>query len=324
MWARRLAPYQEPHIGRSLFQLVSTAALFVGLWTLMYLSLAQSYWVTLLLSLPTAGVLIRLFIIQHDCGHGAFFKSKRASEIVGTVIGILTLTPYHYWKKEHAMHHASSGLLDRRGHGDIDTMTVAEYRALSGGRRFLYRLYRNPIVLFAVGPLYQFLLKHRLPFTTPPSTRAGWVSIIIANVATAGILVLAHFTIGLKAFFLVQIPVTLVSSSCGVWLFYVQHQFEETYWRRKGDWDYADAALTGSSYYDLGRVLQWFTGNIGLHHIHHLSSRIPNYRLQQVYDEFPELQNVTRLTLLKSLKCLRLGLWDEEQQKLVGFGRQGG
>jgi omega-6 fatty acid desaturase (delta-12 desaturase) len=286
----------------------------------MYQSLAWPYWTTILLAFPTAGLLIRLFIIQHDCGHGSFFRSKRASGIVGTGIGVLTLTPYHYWKKEHAIHHATSGLLDKRGHGDIDTLTVREYRELSKWKRLLYRLYRNPAVLFGIGPIWQFLVKHRVPITTPPSTRDGWASIIIANAATAGILVLVHFTIGWKAFLLVQVPVTLISSVLGVWLFYVQHNFEQTYWRWKEDWDYARAALDGSSYYDVGRVLQWFTGNIGLHHIHHLNSRIPNYRLQKCLEEFPELRQVTRIGLLGSLKCLRLTLWDEDRGKLVGFG----
>ncbi len=318
-WGRRLAAYSSPELGRSLFQLISTGALFAGLWYLMLQSLAWPYWTTILLAFPTAGILIRLFIIQHDCGHGSFFKSKRASEIVGTAIGVLTLTPYHYWRKEHAIHHATSGLLDKRGHGDIDTLTVREYRELSRWRRLLYRLYRNPIVLFGVGPFWQFVFKHRVPITTPPTTRAGWVSIFIANAAMAAILILFHYTIGLKAFLQVQIPISAISATLGVWLFYVQHQFEETYWRKKPDWDYAEAALIGSSHYDLGRVLQWFTGNIGLHHIHHLNSRIPNYRLQKCLREFPDLRKVTRIRILGSLKCLRLSLWDEDRQKLVGF-----
>jgi omega-6 fatty acid desaturase (delta-12 desaturase) len=319
-WSRRLAAYSSPSLGRSLFQLISTGAIFAGLWYLMLQSLAWPWWTTILLAFPTAGVLIRLFIIQHDCGHGSFFKSKRASTIVGSAIGVMTLTPYHYWKKEHSIHHATSGLLDKRGHGDIDTLTVREYRELSAWKRFLYRLYRSPVVLFGIGPLWQFLINHRLPLTTPPSTKAGWISIVIANVATAGILVLVHYTIGLIPFLKVQVPITLISCTLGVWLFYVQHQFEGTYWRRKADWDYADAALLGSSHYDLGRILQWFTGNIGLHHIHHLNSRIPNYRLQKVLNEFPDLRKVTRIGFFSSLKCLRLALWDEDRQKLVGFG----
>ncbi len=318
-WSRRLKAFSSPQLGRSLFQLISTFMLFGGLWYVMYLSLDGPYWTTLLLAIPTAGLLIRLFIIQHDCGHGSFFKSKRASGIVGTGLGVLTLTPYDYWKKEHAIHHATSGLLDKRGHGDIDTLTVREYRELSKGRRFIYRLYRNPLVLFGIGPIWQFLIKHRVPITTPPGTKAGWASIFIANALTAGILVLVHFTIGFKAFLLIQVPITVVSSTLGVWLFYVQHQFEDTYWRKKEDWDYADAALIGSSHYDLGRILQWFTGNIGLHHIHHLNSRIPNYRLQQCLDAFPELQDVTRIGIIDSLQCLRLTLWDEDRGKLVGF-----
>jgi len=318
-WSRRLAPFQNASPVRSILQILTSAVPFFALWFLMERSLAWPYWTTLLLAIPTSGFLVRLFIIQHDCGHGSFFRSRRACGIVGTAIGVLTLTPYHYWKREHSIHHSTSGLLDRRGHGDIDTLTVAEYRALTPFRRFLYRLYRHPLVLFLIGPVYQFVLLHRLPLKPRPETRQAWASIWITNASLAAVLTLMYLTIGLRNFLLVQVPITLVSSFMGVWLFYVQHQFEKTYWRRKEEWDFHEAALEGSSHYDLGRILQWFTGNIGLHHIHHLSSRIPNYRLQECLDANPELRHVTRLTLLGSLACARLALWDEDRRRLIGF-----
>ncbi|MHC4473169.1 MAG: fatty acid desaturase [Planctomycetota bacterium] len=318
-WNKRLRPYQSPQFGRSLAQILTSAIPFAVLWYLMLRSLSVSYWLTLLLAIPASGFLIRLFIIQHDCGHGSFFRSKRACNVLGSVIGVLTLTPYHYWKRDHSIHHATSGLLDKRGHGDIDTLTVAEYKALSKGGRIWYRIYRHPLVLFGVGPLLHFAVRHRLPLSTRPYTGWGWASILFTNAAVAAILVLAGLTIGLERFLLVQLPITALASSLGVWLFFVQHQFEDTYWRKKADWDYGDAALEGSSHYDLGRVLQWFTGNIGLHHIHHLNSRIPNYRLQRCLTEVPEIDCATKLSLFASLRCIRLALWDEEKGKLVGF-----
>jgi omega-6 fatty acid desaturase (delta-12 desaturase) len=232
----------------------------------------------------------------------------------------MTLIPYHHWKKEHSIHHATSGLLDRRGHGDIDTLTVTEYDSLSWWRKMLYRLYRHPVVLFGIGPPLQFIVKHRVPFSRPrrPAAMELW-SIWGTNAAIVAILVVMGLTIGMSRFLMVQLPITLIASSIGVWLFYVQHQFEETYWRNRPEWEYFDAALAGSSYLDLGPVLQWFTGNIGLHHIHHLASRIPNYRLQECLKENPDLECVTRLTLLTSLRCARLTLWDEENEKLISF-----
>ena len=319
-WTRKLAPHRSPTVWRSLWQIANSAIPFAALWFLMVQSLAWPYWTTLLLSVPTAALMVRLFIIQHDCGHGSFFRSQVACDYVGRVIGVLTLTPYQYWKREHAIHHATSGLLDKRGHGDIDTLTVEEYRSLSAFARFRYRLYRHPLVLFLVGPAFQFLVIQRLPLNAPPATRAGWWSVMGTNLAIALVVTVMILTVGAKRFLLVQLPITLVASSLGVWLFYIQHQYEETYWRNKPEWKYADAALRGSSWYDLGPVLQWFSGNIGLHHIHHLNSKIPNYRLQRCLDSIPELENVTRLTLLPSLKCARLTLWDEAEQKLVGFG----
>ena len=317
--SRKLAPYRGAGWWRSLRQLLDTFLPFAALWFAMYLSLDYSYWVTLVLAVPTALLMVRLFIIQHDCGHGSFFRSKKACSVLGSAIGVMTLTPYAYWRQEHAVHHASSGHLDRRGHGDISTLTVAEYAALSWIKKLGYRVYRSPLVLFLVGPAFHFIVKHRLPFGALPRSKSGWASVMLTNAALAGVVLLMHFTIGLERFLLIQMPVTLLSCSVGVWLFYVQHQYESTYWRRQPEWDFHDAALYGSSHYDLGPVLQWFTGNIGLHHIHHLSSRIPNYRLQRCLNEVPELRATTRLTFLSSLRCAGLTLWDESQRKLIGF-----
>ena len=318
-WAARLARYKGPELRRSVWQLASAAALFAAVWALMYLSLGIGYWLTLLLAIPAGFFMIRLFIIQHDCGHGAFFRSTRAADIVGSVLGVLTLTPYHYWKKTHALHHATSGNLEHRGFGDIDTLTVDEYLALSRWGRFKYRVYRHPVVLFGVGAILHFFVRHRLPTIVPREWTRERRSILWTDVGLVAGIVLMGTLVGFRALVLVQLPVTLLSCIVGVWLFYVQHQFEPTYWEHDERWHYDSAALQGSSYYRLPRLLQWATGNIGLHHIHHLHPRIPNYRLQQALDEHPELREVPTLTLWQSLRCVRLTLWDERQRKLVPF-----
>ena len=321
-WDARLAPFRRPSTARSVWQLVSTAVLLAGAWTLMYFSLGVGYWLTLLLAVPAAFFLVRLFIVQHDCGHGSFFRSPRVADIVGSALGVLTLTPYHYWKKAHAMHHATSGNLEHRGFGDIDTLTVNEYLALSPWGRFKYRLYRHPVILFGVGAVLHFFVRHRLPTIVPRTwTRARW-SIFWTDVGLAGFIVGMGLLVGFRQFLLVHVPLMTLSCSMGVWLFYVQHQFEPTYWEHDEQWAYNDAALVGSSYYRLPRLLQWATGNIGLHHVHHLSARIPNYRLQEALESIPELRRVTTLTLRESLRCVRLALWDERERKLVRFPRR--
>jgi len=315
-----LAPYKRPDWRRSLWQVADTALPLAALWALMLLFVDRAYWLTLLLALPAAAFLIRLFIIQHDCGHGAFFPSSRMSNLTGFLIGIFTLTPYDYWRKIHAMHHATSGNLERRGFGDIDTLTVREYLERSWWQRLRYRMYRNPLVLFGIGPPIHFVIRHRFPTLVPRSWKRERRSIYWTDLGLAATVGVMALTIGLRRFLMVQLPITLLASSLGVWLFYIQHQFRETYWEHEPQWDYLAAGMRGSSYYALPRVLQWLTGNIGLHHIHHLNSRIPNYRLQQCLDENPVLQRVTRLTLRHSLACVFLKLWDEERGTLVGYG----
>lgn len=318
-WQKLLAPYAKADHRKAWFQFLSTSVLFAANWLLMLWSLQGPYWLTLLLALPATGMQIRLFIFQHDCGHGSFFRSRLLNDLTGAAIGVLMLTPYKYWRRTHAIHHATSGDLDRRSFGDVGTLTVAEYQQLSWLGKLGYRLYRNPLLLLTVGPVYQFVLKHRLPVDIPLSWKREWRSVMGTNLSIAIVLTVAWFTIGIKSFLLVQAPITILSAALGMWLFYVQHQFEDTYWRENPDWDFHEAGLQGSSFYDLPKVLHWFTGNIGYHHIHHMASRIPNYHLPRCFREVPEVQRVTRLKILESLPCAWLALWDSEQSKLVTF-----
>ncbi len=318
-WNALLQPYKRPSALRSTFQLINTAVPLGLIWLAMLWSLQYSYWLTLLLAVPAALLVMRMFIFQHDCGHGSFFRSRRLNNFVGSVIGVMTLVPYDYWRKTHAIHHATSGNLDQRSFGDIDTLTVREYLGLSQSKQLLYRLYRHPLVMLVIGPAYQFIFKHRYPADLPRTWRREWASVHKTNVALLAVLVLVWSTVGLKSFLLVQLPITLISGSIGVFLFYVQHQYEDTYWRFREAWSYYEAGMEGSSHFVLPKVLQWFTGNIGLHHIHHVSSQIPNYRLQRCLDENRTLQNVTRLTMIESLRTLRMTLWDEDERRLVGF-----
>ncbi len=318
-WSALLAPYRGPVLWKSLWQLISTSALFGGLWYATYRSLDVGYWLTLLLAIPTAMMVVRLFMLQHDCGHGSFFKSSRAAEIVGTVLGVITLVPYTYWRKTHAIHHASSGDLDGRDFGDIDTLTVKEYLSRPKVKRIMYRLYRHPITMLVVGPAWQFILKHRLPLDIPFSWKKEWFSVHITNILLAAASLLMCWLVGWKAFLAVQLPVTLIAGAIGIYLFYVQHQYEDTYWRYREAWNYYASGLEGASHLVMPKFLQWCTANIGLHHIHHIASKIPNYRLQRCFDEIPALQKVTTLTLPSSVKTLWLTLWDEDEKRLVGF-----
>lgn len=322
-WKEIVAPFRGADTRRSVIQLTVTVAGFAGLWAAMYFSLGVHYGLTLLLALPAAGFLMRLFMIQHDCGHGSYFRSRRARDTVGFCIGVLTLIPYQYWRRTHAYHHAHSGDLDLRGFGDIDTLTVREYLALPRHRRLAYRLYRNPLLLLTVGPAFHFLVKHRYPWDVPRDWKQAWASVWWTNLCLVGIVALAWATIGIRDFLLVQGPITLLTCSLGVYLFYVQHQFEDTYWHHHEEWDYFDAAVLGSSHMVLPRPLQWITANIGIHHVHHLSAMIPNYRLEECLEASPELQQATKITLRDSFRLLGLALWDEDRRRLIRFRELG-
>ncbi len=318
-WGALLAPYRKSQAWRSIFQLVTTALPLAALWLAMLWSLRVGYWLTLLLAVPAALLVVRMFMFQHDCGHGSFFRSQKANNWVGRVIGVLTLVPYAYWRKTHAIHHATSGNLDSRDFGDIDTLTVREYLSRPWIKRVMYRFYRDPLVLLLIGPAYQFIIKHRYPADIPRNWKREWASVHWTNLALLAVLVAATLTIGLGRFVAVQLPITLIAGSVGVFLFYVQHQYEDTYWRYREAWDYHAAGLEGASFYRLPRVLHWMTANIGFHHIHHVNPRIPNYHLRRCYNENPELHEVTQLSIPQSIKTLWLTLWDEDERRLVGF-----
>lgn len=316
---RLLAAYRAPLLGRSLLELALTVVPFVLFWFLTWAAVSAGYWLGLLLAIPTAGFLVRLFMIQHDCGHGSFFPSRRANDWVGRALAVLTLTPYDLWRYTHALHHAHSGNLDRARVGSIDTLSVRDYRALPRAWRLRYRLYRHPLILFGLGPVYLFLLHNRLPIGF---MRAGWMPWLSAMGTNAAIVLLAAVMISLMGagtFLVVHLPVAILAAAIGVWLFYVQHQFETTRWARADAWTFHETALYGSSCYDLPPPLRWLTANIGVHHIHHLASRIPFYRLPEVLDDYPQLRGVGRISLWQSLGCVRLALWDEERQRLVTF-----
>ena len=319
-WPQVLARYRQPSNGRGLVEVAITVVPLAALWLLAWLTLDVGYWLTLPLALASGAFLLRLFMIQHDCSHGSFFRHRLANDWIGRLAGIVTMTPYDVWRRTHATHHASSGNLDRRGMGDVDTLTVEEYRARSMWGRLRYRLYRHPLVMFGLGPAYLFLLQHRLPIGLMRGNGwRPWISTMATNLTIALVAGGLIWLIGIKAFLLVHLPALLVAASIGVWLFYVQHQFEDTVWASDGKWNAQDAALHGSSHYDLPAFLRWFTANIGMHHVHHLSSRIPFYRLPRVLRDHPELRHVSRLTLLESFRCVRLALWDGTQRRLVSF-----
>ena len=317
-WKEIVARYQNPSVARSVWQILNTVGPYLALWALMYWSLTVSYWLTLPLAVLAGGFLVRMFIIFHDCGHGAFFRSQTANHVVGIITGVLTWTPYYHWRWEHALHHSASGDLDRRGVGDIWTLTVQEYLEASRWKKFAYRLARNPFVLFVLAPLFLFVVWQRFPNLKLKAGRERrsvyWTNLGLA-VICAGLI----WLFGWLAFLLLQLTVLGVAGSAGVWMFYVQHQFEGVYWERSENWDYATAALQGSSFYKLPKVLQWFTGNIGFHHIHHLSPRIPNYNLEKCHHAEPLFQTVKPITLFASFKSFTFRLWDEKRRQLVGY-----
>lgn len=321
--ARQLAAHCAEFKGASpkaaIWQVASTTAAFVVLIGLMLMSLEYSYFITLMLALPAAGLLLRFFIMQHDCGHGSFLPTRIGNDVLGKLLSVLTLTPYGLWRREHAQHHAASGNLDRRGIGDITTLTVKEYQALPMSGRIKYRIYRNPIFLFGIGLPAYFMILQRLPWFHPYPARQTWGSVMRLNAGMVALYGPLMWLFGWTNILMIAIPILILSASIGGWLFFIQHQFEGTHWEQGKSWDFQVAAIYGSSYYVLPPVLQWFTGNIGLHHIHHLCSMIPNYKLQACLDASPELKALNRLTLFESLTCARLTLWDEANRQLIGF-----
>lgn len=316
-WREVLAPYARPRVGRSLLDLATSLLPYLALCVAMYLSLGVSYLLTLALAIPASGFLVRTFILFHDCSHGSFLPSRKANLWLGTVLGLFVYSPFLRWRHDHAIHHATSGDLDRRGGGDVRTLTVSEYLALPPRAQLGYRLFRNPLVMFSVGPIFALVVGPRLVSRSArPRMRR---SVIGTNIALAALVGALCWLIGWRDYLLVQAPTVLMAGSAGIWLFYVQHQFEDAYWESADAWSYADAALRGSSYLKLPKVLQFFSGNIGLHHVHHLSARIPNYNLQRAHDDNPIFHEVPTLSLRDGLRAVRLKLWDEERGRLVTF-----
>lgn len=317
VWKQIVTRYQKPSAGRAIWQILNTLVPYAGLWCLMYFTLSVSWWLTVPLAVLAGAILVRTFIIFHDCGHGSFFRSTQANHMLGAITGVLTFTPYYHWRWEHAIHHSSAGDLDRRGTGDVWTLTVQEYLESSRWKRFAYRLARNPFILFVIAPLFLFLIRQRVPSRKAPARErysVYWTNLALGSMA-AGLVAI----FGLKAYLIIQMTALITAGAVGVWLFYVQHQFEGVYWERSEQWDYAEAALKGSSFYKLPKVLQWFSGNIGFHHIHHLSPRIANYHLEKCHRSEPLFQSVKPITLLSSFKSLTFRLWDERRRKLVSF-----
>jgi len=302
---------------RSLWMIANSVLPYFGLLVAMYWSLGVSLWLTIALAIPAASFLARIFIIFHDCGHGSFFRSRRANKAVGYLAGLLFFLPFHYWTNQHSVHHATTGDLDRRGNGDVYTMTVREYRNLSPRKRLFYRVYRHPLILLLIGPLFTFFIRYRYWYPSDGERRRK--SAMSTNLVLAGMIAVAALLSGVKTFLFLHLPVVLIAGTVGVWLFYIQHQFEGTYWEKHEACDHIRGALEGSSFYKLPRLLQWITGNIGFHHVHHLNPRIPNYKLQACHEAIAELRKVQPVTLRSSLRSLKCNLWDEDRKRLVSF-----
>lgn len=317
-WQAVVAPYARPNVRAAVFQTVTTLGLLLGAFGLAFWSLSVSYWLTFGFSLLTSALSVRTFIIMHDCTHSSFLPSKRANEILGFFTGLLTVTPFDQWRREHALHHATSGDLDRRGYGDINTITVDEYKARSKWGRFVYRVYRNPLTLLGVGPLY-LILGQRWRTPSEGTLKKQLTNVWITNAAIVVMVVVPSMFFGFGPTMLVFGLTWYISAIMGIWLFYVQHQYEDTYWEPHSQWSYATAAIKGSSYLRLPKVLQWFTGNIGLHHVHHLNPRIPNYNLQRCHDENPLFHDSPVLSISDGLSALRLALWDKDNRRLIRF-----
>lgn len=318
-WVQVLAKYRQPNNLRSSFELGISLIPFVVLWVAACWVAQYSYLAAFLISALNGLFLLRLFCIQHDCGHGSFYENRTVSDWIGRGLGVVTLTPYDVWRRTHSIHHSHAGDLDKRGIGDVITLTVEEYHQKTAFGRFLYRAYRHPLVMFGLGPTYLFFLQNRLPLGLMKQGRKYWISAMGTNVAIAAILGTIVYFGGVQALFLVFLPTTLIAASIGVWLFYVQHQFETTHWEHSPDWQLHEAALHGSSHYDLPPILRWFSANIGIHHVHHLYARIPFYRLTEVLRDHQELVECSRMTLLQSFKCASLDLWDAQNKRLISF-----
>jgi len=314
-----LAIYGRPDLKKATWQIIDTFVPYAALWVLLVFMVQYGYpyWITLAMTIPAGTFLVRIFIIFHDCCHGSFFTSLRANRILGNICGILTFTSFESWRASHLVHHATAGDLDRRGVGDVNTMTVEEYLSSPGLKRLAYRLYRNPFIMFFLGPAYMFLIDQR--FSRKGAKKNEKYNVFFTNIAIIAVIAGASFTIGLKTYLMIQLPIMLVAGAIGIWMFYIQHQFAGVYWARHNERDPLKVALLGSSYYKLPKVLQWLTGNIGLHHIHHIRPRIPNYNLQQCYDEVPAVQTVKPLTVRQSLKSVWMNMWDENSHSLVSF-----
>jgi omega-6 fatty acid desaturase (delta-12 desaturase) len=316
-WREMLEPYTRPTLGRSMLDIATSVVPYVGLTALMYLVVNTSYWLMLAIAIPASGFMLRTFILFHDCSHGSFMPSRRANVWLGAVLGVLVYSPFASWRHSHAVHHATAGDLDRRGVGDVYTLTVSEYAGRSWSSRLGYRLFRNPLVMFGLGPIVSLVIGPRV-FSRKARPRIRR-SVMGTDVALAALVAALIWVAGWRDYLLVQSSTVVLAGAAGVWLFYVQHQFEDTYWQNAAGWTYADAALRGSSYLKLPRVLQFFTGNIGVHHVHHLSARIPNYNLQRAHDENPIFHDVPTLSLWDGLRAVRLKLWDEDRGRLVTF-----
>lgn len=317
-WNKLLVSYKNPTLHESLFQLFSTLGLFFGLCYLMYLTVDLNYFITLALSLFAGLFVVKIFIIQHDCGHGAFFKDKKYNNFLGPLLTVFTMTPYGQWAKEHNKHHATSGNLSHRGIGDVLTLTVEEYKNASFKKRIWYRTFRNPFFLFTAGAMLHFLVKQRVPFYKTKHL-SSWKSVMFTNIYMLAVGTALCYWLGAATFFKIYIPITFVAAASGTWIFYIQHQYENTYWEDDKTWNYCDAALYGCSFYDLPKWLHWMTGYIGYHHIHHLSAKIPNYRLEACYYSVPQLQHPVKIGILESRKSCWLSLWDETNKKMVSF-----
>ena len=318
-WRKTLAVYSKPVLWRSVFQLLGNLVAYIGLLAAILWLAPHSLAASLVLAVPAAGFALRIFSIQHDCGHGSFMPSRRANDWVGRLVSPITLTPYTYWRMAHSVHHASVGHLERQGLGDVGVVTVDEYRSRSRLGRLLYRAYRNPLVLFGIGPAFLYYVRFRLPYGLPVSKARARNSILLTNLTLLAIALWIEWTIGFTTFLLAFLPLTTLAATVGVWLFYVHHEFEHTYWARESDWSHARAVTEGSSYYALPAMLHFVTGNTGIHHAHHACPRIPNYRLRETLDDHPELRAMNPITLRASFACGRLALWDECKRRLVSF-----